>query len=1252
MNESFSFGPVDPRQSFPEVEKDVLDFWQREKIFERSVEQRKDGPRYVFFDGPPFANGLPHYGHILASALKDAVTRYWTMRGFYIPRANGWDCHGLPVEYEIEKELKLAGRKEIEEMGVEKFNDACRESVFRYTAEWEVLLRRIGRWVDFENSYATLNSDYMESIWWVISEIWKKGMIYEGHRSMHICPRCETPLSNFEVTLGYKDVADLSVTFKLPVEGKAETYLLAWTTTPWTIPGNALLAVNPEIDYDYVRVWRKEDGSYALTDEEEAGPLVEEQVILAHSRVESMMSAGKKGSYRHELVSTVKGSELAGLRYEPATAYYKDWENAFRVVADPLGFVTDTDGTGIVHIAPGYGDDDMEVGKREDVAPIMHVKMDGTFKDEVTEYAGRFVKDVENEIARQLLQAGRLFRKDPLNHSYPHCWRCDTPLLNYATKAWFIRVTEIKDKMLANNQKISWVPEHIRDGRFGKWLEGARDWNISRNRFWGCPIPIWQCECGNQAAISSVKELNERALKKTTLLLVRHGEADNNIQGILNSDPTKEYHLTEKGREQTRKRAAELAERGASAIYHSPLIRTSETAQLLNETLNVPTLKADERLREHGLGGWEGCRREEYLEAFSDIQDRYAKSLKGSETFKQVEQRVAEAINEIAEKHRGETVIIVVHGDVQRAAARYVNRLSHEETFEMLPEHGGLLELSIGQLPTRNNQLDLHKPYIDEIKLRCDECQGEMSRVPDVLDCWVESGSMPYAQLHYPFDNKKAFEENFPAHFIAEGLDQTRGWFYTLHVIATILFDEPAFQNIIVNGILLAADGEKLSKRKKNYPDPNLLFDTHGVDSTRLFLYTSTAPLAEDVRFSEQHVEELVKKFTLTLWNTYSFFVTYATIDGWKPAKEEAKPSENKLDQWILSELNTLVREVTEQMNGYNLTRATRPLVQFVDILSNWYVRRSRRRFWKSESDQDKNDAYATLHKVLVTFSQLIAPFTPFLADSLYKNLTGEESVHLSDWPTATKTAIDEKLNEEVRIVRTIVTLALRLRGRHTIKVRQPLALLRLALPQTAPANLVEEYREVICEEINVKDISVEEGSELALLQVIPDSRKIGPRFGKETQELIGLCKEGRFSILDDGSVAVPSKEEARYTLNPDEVSIGYQGREGADVESEDGILVSLDTTITEKLRREGEARDLIRQIQELRKKANYDLSDRIYLSIKGGDNTKTTVTQFAELIKKETLAHEIQESGDFEWDSEEKMELAQEEVTIGVRKA
>lgn len=1040
--------PVNPRQSFPELELEILDFWEKNGIFKQSVEQRKGRKKYVFFDGPPFANGLPHYGHILAGSLKDAVTRYWTMKGYYVPRENGWDCHGLPVEYEIEKELKLTGRKQIVELGVERFNLACRESVFRYTHEWEKLMKRLARWVDFDNSYATLDTSYMESIWWVFKQIWDKKKVYKGHKSMHICPRCETPLSNFEVTQGYKDVTDLSATVTFPIrEGEYEgCEMLAWTTTPWTLPGNMFLAVNPEIEYVVVR---NEDRRF----------------ILAKERL-----AATFRDKPYEIEEDVEMEKLIGSHYEPLFPYYKNRkDDLYRVVE--ANFVTIEDGVGVVHIASAYGEDDMNVGLREKVEFIHHVGMDGMFAPEVKDFAGKFAKGQDIAVKDKLEKDGRLFSSENIRHSYPHCWRCDTPLLNFVTGSWFIKVTDEKEHLTHNNKKISWQPEHIQEGRFGKWLDGARDWAISRNRFWGCPLPIWECICGETICIGSVEELG---------------------------------------------------------------------------------------------------------------------------------------------------------------------KLSH------------------GKLPMRGKEVDLHKPYIDEITWPCEKCGKEMKRVPDVLDCWFESGSMPYAQLHYPFENKKEFDANFPADFIAEGLDQTRGWFYTLHVISTILFNKPAFQNVIVNGILLAANGEKLSKRKKNYPDPSVLFETRGVDSMRLFLYTSPATIGEDVRFSDKHVDEMIKQFTLPIWNVYSFFMTYASLDKWKPTAKSLEPKpEHVLDKWILSELQALTKVMTEGMDQYNFVNATRPLLSFADHLSNWYVRRSRRRFWKSDNDDDKEQAYQTLYTVLHTLAHLIAPFMPFLGDYIYRGLTSgfsfaRDSVHLSDWPDVSKKLHKPLLNEEMHVVRHIVNLGHSARSASGIKVRQPLSQVQIACPDRVSEDILEKYEDILMDELNVKSMTFVKNVE-GLVSVVytPKSRVIGPKYGKDVQTIIQLVKNG--SVVAEGK----GYRVGEFLLDNEDLEIGYQGKdEHAGVASEDGYTVILDTDVTPELVQEGLAREVVRMVQDLRKEAEYDVSDHIMLIVETKDNSLAdAISAFADYIRRETLADELQQGGRFEADIDKVIDMDGVEVRVALAK-
>lgn len=1061
-----AFKEVKNNKDLAEQELEILDYWKKNDTFKKSLKNREEAEKKIFFDGPPFANGLPHYGHLMISALKDAVARYWTMRGYYVPRVAGWDTHGLPVEYEIEKEMGLSGKKDIEKMGISEFNHQCKASVFRYTNEWEQIMDRLGRWVDFQNGYATLNNDYMESIWSVFKQIWDRNLVSEGFKAMQICPRCETPLSNFEVSQGYKDVTDLSVTVKFELVNEKDTFLLAWTTTPWSLASTMGLAVNKDITYIKVKVGF-------------------EYLIVAKNRLEQVFA---DTDLAFEVVDEFKGDRLVGLAYKHVFDYYNNYPivknspNAFHTVA--TDYATDEDGTGIVTINGAFGEDDMNAAKANNIPIILNVGMDGRYTDEVKDFAGKFVKGQDQNIAKLLDDRGLLFKKENYRHSYPHCWRCDTPLLNYATKSWFINVPEIREKLLANNQKINWQPKHIRDGRFGKWLEGAREWSVSRNRFWGCPMPIWKNENGDFICVGSIEELS---------------------------------------------------------------------------------------------------------------------SLTG------------------------------------------------------------------GKLPVNENgDLDLHKPYIDEITfVHPDHLDSKdekylMRPIGDVFDCWFESGSMPYAQLHYPFENKEGFEKNFPADFIIEAIDQTRGWFYTLHVLATILFDTPAFQNAICTGHINAADGEKLSKRKKNYPDPVKLFASKGVDAVRFYLYQSPVVIGEGVRFSEQHVDEFLKKFNLTIWNTYSFFVTYANIDGWDQNKivENFKP-QNSLDQWILSEINSLILEVDKHMEDYNLMKATRPMVEFVDNLSNWYIRRSRRRFWKSENDNDKNEAYQTLYTVLVTFSRLLAPFMPFLAEEIYQNLTGKESVHLEDWPKADMKTINQKLNEQSFLVRSIVALGHQIRGRHKIKVRQPLRLVEVALPVNVNVDLIKDQFDVISEELNVKEIKLidmKSVGDLVKKALKPDAKMLGPKFGALVQDIIKEAKAGNFEEEGEDILIknVKDKNGEIVRLFPGEFVMETQsggGNQDIDAVSDRGVTVILHIEITQDLLEEGYAREVVRIIQDLRKEADYQVSDRVIISVDTGKELATAFIKYSDYIKRETLANELILKGDIQWDKEISVEIDNKEVKVAVQK-
>ena len=1008
-----NFKKVDAGQSFPKMEEEILKFWETEKIFEKSLEKTKGGKPYTFFDGPPFATGTPHHGHIVGSVMKDVVPRFWTMKGRYVERKWGWDCHGLPIENIAEKELGFKHKKDIEQYGVDKFNEFCRSKVLGYVDDWKKVINRLGRWADMENAYKTMDLKYMESVWWVFKELWDKGLIYEGYRSMHICTRCETTLSQQEVSEGYKDIKDLSVVAKFELlgdsnnsnehsnvsNGDAKTYMLAWTTTPWTLIGNVALAVGSEIEYVKVSF----DGAL---------------YILAKNRLAEVFKEKE-----FEIVSEMKGSELVGKSYKPLFDYYQtpdleNAENGWKIYAGD--FVTTEDGVGVVHIAPAFGEDDMNLGKENNLPFIQHVKMDGTIKEQAVDFAGMNVKSLEDhmqtdiEIIKYLAKHSTLFSKEKYEHSYPHCWRCDTPLINYATTSWFVSVGKVKERALELAKEITWFPGHIKDGRFGKWLEGARDWSISRQRFWASVMPIWKCECGEMKVFGSVADL---------------------------------------------------------------------------------------------------------------------------------------------EKVSGEKIS------------------------------------------------DLHKHIVDKITVPCEKCGGAAKRVPDVLDTWFDSGSMPYAQEHYPFENQEKFENGFPAEFIAEGVDQTRAWFYYLHLIATAIKDKNAFNNVIVNGIVLAEDGKKMSKRLQNYPDPTYLFDKYGADALRFYLMSSPVVAADNLNFKESDVSDLVRGMFRMLWNSYSFFALYANIDGFDPKKKNEK-SPNLLDKWILSELHILIKEVNENMEKYDLASTARLFPKFIDNLSNWYIRRSRKRFWKSENDADKDFAYQTLYIVLVELSKLMAPFTPFMSEEIYKNLTGsacphpnplpegegdqgEEnflSVHLAEFPVADESFIDEKLNENMQAVREIITIGLQKRAEAKIKVRQPLASISLGekyeklfdtIFDTTDRTFMEQ---IIFEELNVKSVGM--------------------------------------NIL-------------QAKLRTDE-------------------QVVLDTAITPQLKLEGQAREIVRFIQEMRKEAGYEVENHISVQFEGMGEV---FEKFSDLIAKETLSDSIGKGDGEGFDLKKELEVDGMKVLIAIKK-
>ncbi len=1034
------YEPVDPKVNFSEEEEKVLKFWEDNAIFKKSIEIRKNCPDYVFYDGPPFATGLPHFGHFIPSTIKDIIPRYQTMKGKKVERRFGWDCHGLPVENLIEKELGLNSKTDIEKFGVDKFNEACRSSVLRYVKEWKQTITRLGRWVDFENDYKTMESEYMESIWWVLKRLWENGLLYEGHYILPYCPRCSTVLSNHELNLGgYKDVHDPAITIRFKVTGavkaqrdfdkdilNGKTYLLAWTTTPWTLPSNLGLTMGSDIDYVKVK-----DG--------------DDYYILAEERLGSYY----KKEEDYSVVWTKKGSELLGLQYEPLFPYFASLvknedgsDGAFRVFNGD--FVTTADGTGIVHTAPGFGEDDNKVFKGTGVPVICPVDSECKFTHEVSDYEGRFVKDCDKDIIERLKTEGKLVKREQILHAYPHCWRCSSPLIYRAVGSWFVGVESIRDKLINANYQIKWQPDHIKTGRFGKWLEGARDWAISRNRYWGNPIPVWKCpDCGKTLCIGSREELKK-----------------------------------------------------LSGVY---------------------------------------------------------------------------------------------------------------------PE-------------------DLHKHFVDSITIPC-ECGSVMKRIPEVLDCWFESGAMPYAQNHYPFENKEYFEAHFPADFISEGLDQTRGWFYTLTVLAAALFDKPAFQNCIVSGLVLASDGKKMSKSLRNYTDPAVAVKQFGADAIRLFLMHSAAVKADDLKYSDEGVRDVLKGILIPLWNSYSFFVTYANIDTIEAeghAFDDELPA-NPLDRWLLSITQKLILDVTSAMDDYDLSKAIDPIVTYIDQLNNWYIRRSRRRFWKSENDGDKKEAYEALYYALKTFSKVAAPVIPFITETMYQNLKKQneiESVHLNDYPVYDDSKRDADIEFKMSTVQKAVSMGRSLRYQFNLKIRQPLKSVEFVTRNPDEKAVLLEMEESIREELNVKKVVFHEREDELVEYKAKANFKtlgkiLGPLMKSASSVITQLDQETIQSILDGSTISI-DVENTSVDIDADKIIVERLEKAQLKVVNEGTLTVALDSEITEELQMEGNVRDLVRGIQNLRKESGLEVTDRIILTTTGSPVLHTAYTMFSDYIASETLSVKI----------------------------
>ncbi|WP_244834237.1 isoleucine--tRNA ligase [Clostridium sp. BJN0001] len=1007
---------VNASQSMVDMEKNVAELWKGKDVIEKSFNANQDGEYFTFYDGPPTANGKPHVGHILTRVMKDIIPRYKVMKGYQVLRKAGWDTHGLPVELEIEKKLGISGKRQIEDFGVENFVKECKESVFSYVSLWKKMSEQLGYWVDMDDPYVTYHDDYIESEWWALKKLWEKGLLYKGHKVMPYCPRCGTALSSHEVAQGYKDVKDLTCTAKFKVKGEDNKYILAWTTTPWTLPSNLALCVNKAYTYADVKVG-------------------DEVYVLAKDLVSKVLK-----DEEYEVLREYKGEELLGVKYEQLMPFAKVDGKAFEVIHGD--YVTLTDGTGIVHIAPAYGEDDSLVAKKNGIAFINLVDTTGKFVDAVTPWKGRSVRDCSEDVTKYLQERGQIFSTQKVTHSYPHCWRCDTPLLYYPKDSWFVAMTKVRDKLLENNNKINWFPDNIRTGRFGKFLENVIDWGISRDRYWGTPLPIWECECGHRECIGSRKELEEKATKDCA-------------------------------------------------------------------------------------------------------------------------------------------------------------------------------------------KVELHKPYVDNIKLKCPVCGKEMKRTHEVIDCWFDSGSMPFAQWHYPFENAEKFKHNFPAQFISEAVDQTRGWFYTLLAISTCLFETNPFENCVVLGHVLDKKGLKMSKHKGNVVDPFAVLDSQGADATRWHFYTASAPWLP-TRFSIDDVKESQRKFLGTLWNVYSFYVLYANIDDFNPTKYKDFVSDNVMDRWITSKLNTLIKTVDDGLNTYKITQSALAIQDFTDDLSNWYVRRNRSRYWSSELTEDKIGAYVTLYRVLVDLVKVAAPFVPFMTEEIYQNLVvnvdknAKESIHLCKWPEVNEKAIDKDLEEEMDLAYTIVKLGRSARNSANIKNRQPLEEL-LVSTKTLP----EYYGDIVKDELNVKEVKI--GADLSKyvnFAIKPNLPVIGREYGKLIPKIRkAISDQDQMQLaqkVQNGGTQAINVDGTEIELNSENLLVTMSGLEGFAFAGEGEHGVVLETKITPELLEEGNVREIISKIQNMRKEKGFEVADKIDLYVADDAELLGSVKKYQDTIKKETLTVNI----------------------------
>jgi isoleucyl-tRNA synthetase len=1050
------FKPVSPKLNLTLMEEGVLRFWKSKDIFHKTLKEREGGPEYVFFEGPPTANGRPGVHHVLARVFKDLFPRYKTMCGYHVSRRGGWDTHGLPVEIEVEKKLGFKNKQQIEDYGIAKFNALCRESAFTYIQDWERLTDRIGYWVDLKDAYITYTNEYIESVWNILKSFWDRDLLYQGFKVVPYCPRCGTPLSDHEVALGYEEANDPSVFVRLPLVDQPGTSLLVWTTTPWTLPANVAVAAHPNVEYVTIERNLPEGGT--------------EKLVMAENLVAKVF-----GEEQVKVVERYKGKHLRGKRYQPLFTFMPPEKPAHFVVMGD--YVTTEDGSGLVHIAPAFGADDMQLANDYDLPVVMTVGPDGAFLPPVGPWAGIFVKDADPLIIDDLQARGLLLRSEVYTHTYPFCWRCGTPLLYYARPTWYIRTSKFKDRMVELNEKINWYPGHIKNGRFGNWLANNIDWALGRERYWGTPLPVWECDtCHTQECFGSLKQLSERS-----------------------------------GRDQS--------------------------------------------------------------------------------------------------------------------------------------------------------QLDMHRPHVDDVHFRCKEknCSGMMNRVPELIDVWFDSGSMPYSQWHYPFENEEKFKTQYPADFICEAVDQTRGWFYSLHAISTLLFDQESYKNVICLGLILDGDGLKMSKSRGNIVDPWSVLDVHGADAMRWYLYTASPP-GQERRFSADLVAEVVRNFTLTLWNTYSFFVTYANLDGWTPdpAKEVIY---SPLDHWLRSALHTLVRDVTEAMEHYDVLGATRPVQTFVDQLSNWYLRRSRRRYWKTESDSDKQAAYATLYEALVTLSKLLAPTMPFIAEEMYQNLVlsttpgAPASVHLAAWPGYDPVAIDEELNRSMALVMKLASLGHAARNKANRKVRQPLSEAAFAVGNLDEQRTLESYSELLEDELNVKHVrALSKAGEAVSYSLNPFPKQLGQKYGSRypaiRTALLAMDPEKVALELLSGKTLPLVVGDETLEILPEEVEVRALARSGYAVATEGAYTAALVTELSPELEKEGLAREFVRRVQDLRKQADLEIADRIEVFYTATPKLASAVLTWKEYIQEETLAVSLQ-SGPVPDGSPSVVDSFDgEDVTLGLKKA